>query len=108
MKNSWKGLAVGGLTGALVGIVIDVFTKALQEAVHGAELARGRAPEAAEWLASMTHRASEWAADVDVPDRMRQVGQHLGESDLASKAGAAASKVAGTTLHKARSSMGHA
>ena len=105
MKNSWKGLAVGGLTGALVGVLIDGVAKAVEQAVHGAERAKEHAPDAAEWLHSMTHRASEWAADADVPERVRHVSRHLGESDLASKAGAAMSK-AGTTLHRARRSAG--
>ena len=107
MRNSWKGLVVGGLTGAAVGILIDGFTKALRQASHGAELARDHAPDAVEWLHAVTQRAGEWAVDADVPERVRHVAQRIVESDLAARLGESASKAAETAVERARSTIGH-
>jgi len=107
MRNSWKGLVIGGLTGAGVGILIDGFTKALAQAARGAEAARDHAPDAMEWLHSVTQRAEKWAVDADVPDRVRHMAQRIVESDLAARLGDAATKVAETTKERGRSVMGH-
>jgi len=101
MRNSWKGLVIGGLTGASVGILIDAFAKAVQQAAHGAEYARDHADEAAEWLHHVTQRANKWALDAEVPDRVRHVAQRIVESDLASRLGETASKVAESTVERA-------
>lgn len=110
MRNSWKGLVVGGLTGVLAGVVIDLCNKVMERATHGAELARDRAPEAAEWLQSRTHsvtkRAGAWVHDAEVSDRMREAAHRVTESDLATRAGATASKVAEATRERARATMG--
>lgn len=106
MRNSWKGLVIGGLTGAGVGILIDGFTKAVRQAAHGAELARDHAPDAMEWLHAVTQRAEKWALDTEVPERVRHVAQRIVESDIAARLGDAASRVAETTMERARS-IGH-
>ncbi len=107
MQNSWKGLVIGGLTGAAVGILIDGFTKALKQAAHGAEVARDHAPDAMEWLHAVTLRAGEWAHDSEVPERVRHVAQRIVESDLAARVGEVAGKAAEPGLERARHVIGH-
>ena len=91
MHNSWKGLIVGGLTGAFVGIALDVFASAVEQATRGAEHARDRAPEAAEWV-----------HDSDVPERVREVAHHILGSDFAASTNSSASRVLKATRSKAR------
>jgi hypothetical protein len=105
VHNSWKGLIVGGLTGAFVGIALDAFSSAVEKATRGAEHARDRAPEAAEWLQTLTDKAAEWVHDADVPERVREVAHHILESDFAASANSTASKVVEATRSKARSTL---
>lgn len=114
MRNSWKGLVVGGLTGAFVGIALDVFASAVEQATRGAEHARerveharDRTPDAAEWLQGVTERATEWVHDTDVPERVREVAQRILGSDLAAVANVTASKVVEATKDRARSTLHH-
>ena len=102
MHNSWKGLIVGGLTGAFVGIALDVFASAVEQATRGAEHARDRAPEAAEWLQGVTDKAAEWVHDSDVPERVREVAHHILGSDFAASTNSSASRVLKATRSKAR------
>ena len=43
MRNTWKGMVLGALSGAAVGLVLD----SIDRAVHGASSAAHAAPEAA-------------------------------------------------------------
>jgi len=47
MKSAWKGLVVGGLTGGVLGLVMDALSRAGKKAVEIKDLAEQRAPEAA-------------------------------------------------------------
>jgi hypothetical protein len=107
MHNKWKGLIVGGLTGAFVGIALDLFASAGEQATRSAEHARDRAPEAAEWLQGVTDQAAEWVRGSDVPERVKEVAQHILGSDFVSTANATASKVVEATKSKAHSTMNH-
>jgi hypothetical protein len=107
MRNSWKGLVVGGLTGALVGIALDVFASALKQATLIAQNARERGPEAADWLQSTTASAVKWLQDSDAPDRAREVAKRILASDLGAASTATASKVVDITENKARSILHH-
>src|SRR5664280_1591891 len=98
MRNSWKGLVVGGLTGALVGIALDVFASALRQATLIAQNARERGPEAVDWLQTVTGSAAKWVHDSDVPDRVREIAQQrILDSDFAAIAKETASKVVDAT-----------
>jgi hypothetical protein len=107
MRNSWKGLVVGGLTGAVVGIALDVFASALKQATRTAENARERAPEAVDWLQTVTESAAKWVHDSDVPDRVREVAQRILDSDFAATAHETASKVVDATKDRARTTLHH-
>jgi len=105
MHNSWKGLIVGGLTGAFVGIALDLFGSAVEHATRGAEHARERVPDAADWMHGISDKATEWAHDNDVPERVRDVAQRILRSDLAATTNVRAMKVVEVTKEKARSTM---
>ena len=105
MHNSWKGLIVGGLTGAFVGIALDLFASAVEQATRGAEHARERVPEAADWLQGATDKATEWVHDNDVPERVREVAQRILGSDLAATTNERAAKVVDVAKDKVRSTM---
>ena len=107
MRNAWKGLVVGGLTGAVVGIALDVLASALKQATCGAEHARERAPDAVDWLQAVTERATEWVHDADVPERVREVSRKILESDFAAAANATASKVVESTKDMAHATLNH-
>jgi hypothetical protein len=94
VHNSWKGLVVGGLTGAVVGVALDLINSAAKQAARGAEQVRGHAPQAAEWLQEVTEKAAEWVKDADVPDHVREVAHRILGSDVATSASSAATKVA--------------
>lgn len=105
MRNSWKGLVIGGLTGAVVGIALDLFASAVGQATRGAEHARELAPEALDWLQGVTEGAAKWVQHSDVPDRVREVAQRIIDSDLAASANERASKIVDATRDKARSTL---
>ena len=107
VRNAWKGLVIGGLTGAIVGIALDALAAAMRQATRGAEHARERAPDALEWLQAVTERATDWVHDTDVPEKVREVSRKILESDLAATANATASKVVETTKDMARTSLHH-
>ena len=81
MRNAWKGLVVGGLTGVLAGIVLDTIAGALKKALAVGDQVREHAPEAGRWLQSVTDKAGEWIHDADVPDHVRSMAERIKESD---------------------------
>jgi hypothetical protein len=114
MRNSWKGLVVGGLTGAVVGIALDLLASAMEQITRGAkharegvEHSRELAPEAMEWLQGVTDKAAEWVHDAGVPERVREVAQRILDADFASTANVASSKVLQATMDRARSTLHH-
>jgi hypothetical protein len=81
MRNVWKGLVVGGLTGVVAGIVLDSIAGASKKALAVGDQVREHAPEAGRWLHSVTDKAGEWIHDADVPDHVRGVAERVKESD---------------------------
>ena len=85
MRNVWKGLVVGGLTGVVAGIVLDSIAGASKKALAVGDQVREHAPEAGRWLHSVTDKAGEWIHDADVPDHVRGVAERVKESDATDK-----------------------
>jgi hypothetical protein len=81
MRNVWKGLVVGGLTGVTAGIVLDSAARASKKAAVVGEQVRERAPEAGQWLQSLTGRAGEWLHDAEVPEHVRDAASRITESE---------------------------
>jgi hypothetical protein len=100
VRNVWKGLVVGGLTGVAAGLLLDGLSQAGVKAGLVAERAREEAPEAAGRLRAVVGEKVEHLADT-LPDRAAQ----LKESDTAGKvrqaAARATSEVAGTARQAA-------
>jgi hypothetical protein len=107
MRNSWKGLVVGGLTGAFVGIALDLFASAVEQATRGAEHARNRVPDATDWLQGVTEKAAEWAHDTDVPERVREVAHRILGSEAINSGHVVASKVVEASKNKVHSTVNH-
>jgi hypothetical protein len=81
MRNVWKGLVVGGLTGVTAGVILDSLAKASRKAVDLGGQVRDHAPDAGRWVQSVTDKAGEWLHDADVPDHVRTVAQKVKDSD---------------------------
>ena len=72
MRNTWKGMMLGALSGALVGLVLD----SLDRAAQGAGNAVHAAPDAAAWAGrGAKDRATEFAHRA-----MRKVADRDGET----------------------------
>jgi hypothetical protein len=85
MRNVWKGLIVGGLTGVTAGVVLDSLAKASSKAAALGGQVRDHAPDAGRWVQSVTDKAGEWIHDADVPDHVRTVAQKVKDSDAVSR-----------------------
>ena len=83
MRNVWKGLVVGGLTGVAAGVVLDAAARASKQAATIGGQMRDHAPEAGRWLQEVTGKAGDKIHDVDVPDHLRQAAQRVVESETA-------------------------
>jgi len=80
MRNTWKGLVVGGLTGIAGGAVLDIIGRASGRARRIGEAAKDHAPEAASWLRHATERAVERVQDADVKGHAHDVAHRVHEA----------------------------
>jgi hypothetical protein len=71
MRNVWKGLFVGGLTGVTAGVFLDSMSRASKSAAVVGGQIREHAPDAGRWLHSATDKAGEWLHDAEIPDHIR-------------------------------------
>lgn len=73
MRNIWKGLIVGGLTGAGAGAVLDVLNKSARLVGTTTKRAAEMAPDAAERVRSAATSAGRKAADIapEAAERLR-------------------------------------
>jgi hypothetical protein len=85
MRNVWKGLAIGGLTGVAGGVILDSLAGVSKKAAEIGGQVRGHAPEAGRWMQSATDKAGEWLHDAEVPDHVRTVARKIKDSDVADR-----------------------
>ena len=85
MRNVWKGLVVGGLTGVSAGIVLDAAARASKKASAIGEHVRDHAPEAGRWIQTVAGKAGEKIHDAEVPEHVRDAAQRVKESDAAQR-----------------------
>jgi hypothetical protein len=85
MQNVWKGLVVGGLTGVIAGVALDAIAGASKRALAVGDQVREHAPDAGQWIHSVSDKAGEWIHDADVPDHVRSVAKQVKGSDAAGK-----------------------
>jgi hypothetical protein len=121
MKNAWKGLVIGALTGMVGGAAMDMASGARRRAAvvvgdlveRGAPAAKAATHKAAEALhdahvperaKSVTHRAAEALQDAHVPDRARdatsRASEALQDAQLPAKVREAARQAAGSDVAK--------
>jgi len=81
VRNVWKGLAVGGLTGVAAGVVLDMARKASDKASAVGGRLKERAPEAGHWVHEVTEKASDWLQEADVPEHLRSAAHKIKDSD---------------------------
>lgn len=93
MRNVWKGLVVGGLTGVTAGVVLDSITRASKKAAEIGGQVRDHAPEAGRLVQSLTGKAGDWLHDADVPEHVRAAAQRVKESGVAQRVADASSDV---------------
>src|ERR1700729_1865549 len=63
MRNVWKGLVVGGLTGVGAGVILDSLVGASKKAAALGDQVREHAPDAGRWVQSVTDKAGDWLHD---------------------------------------------
>jgi len=85
MRNVWKGLIVGGLTGVAAGFVLDGLADASKKAVALGDQVLDHAPEAGHWVHSVADKAGGWLNETDVHEQVRAAAHRLKESDAANR-----------------------
>jgi hypothetical protein len=101
MSNVWKGLAIGALVGAGVGLILDLLGRAGKGAVAVAEMAREHGPELAAGVASAAKAGAQRLQDAELPDKLRQAAH----TALASDAVQTARDSAGSALNSATAAV---
>lgn len=74
MKNVWKGLMVGGLTGAAIGVTLDGGARARAQVHHVAS-------DATEQMRHLASGAAGWISDADVAGKAVDLRDRVVESD---------------------------
>jgi hypothetical protein len=99
MRNVWKGLVVGGLTGALAGVLLDAGDRASRVANQDVRRASGAARRAMERseLPGRVRSVTRRAFSADTAEQAR---------DLAGRAASSARDAAGTLAEEARQRSG--
>jgi hypothetical protein len=101
MRNVWKGLIVGAVTGAAVGVLLDLPARARAGGAAAAELARERGPRAAETIASAAAAGADRVRQADLPRKVREVREAAQQADLPRKVREAAHTVAASDTAQA-------
>lgn len=82
MRNVWKGLVVGGLTGVCAGVVLDALATASDRAHRVGRMVADRAPVVADRLTEVAERGAARIGDVDLPstgDVARSLSSRAGD-----------------------------
>jgi hypothetical protein len=92
MKNAWKGLIVGALTGMVGGSAMDLASAGRRKVAGVAHDVIDKAPSVAK---AATHKAADVIHDAEMPETVRGVALHVGDSPLVTRAKAVAGQVGG-------------
>jgi len=82
MKNAWKGLIVGALTGMVGGSAMDLASGARRKAAEVAHDVIDKVPSVAK---AATHKAADVLHDADVPAKVRDAAAQVSDSPVAKK-----------------------
>ena len=102
MDKLWKGLIVGAITGAAIGLVVDLLGRGRDAAVHVGELAREHGPDVAAAIAGAASAGAERLRDADLPDKLRQAAHTAATSDTAKSLRSAADSALDTAKATAK------
>jgi hypothetical protein len=83
MKNEWKGLIVGALTGIVGGSAMDMASSTRRKAAAVAHNVIDKAPAVAK---AATHKAADLLHDTEVPEALRGAAVQVGDSHTVKKA----------------------
>jgi hypothetical protein len=103
MRNVWKGLVVGGLTGVGAGVLLDSLHRANQKASEISKQVKEHAPEAGRWVHSVTEKAADWVQDSDIPEHVRDTAHRVKESEPARRGAKAAGDAVTAAKRKVQS-----
>jgi hypothetical protein len=87
MKNAWKGLVVGALTGMAGGVAMDLASGTRRKAAVVLGDAIDRAPGAAQ-AAGRKAATVTGAVESELTDKVRRVSRQVAESDVVKQAAA--------------------
>jgi hypothetical protein len=96
MKNAWKGLIVGALTGMVGGSVMDMASGVRSKTARVAHSVIDKAPAVAK---SATHKAADMLHEAEVPEAMRGAAAEVGDSQMAQHAKTIVGQVAAGLGH---------
>jgi hypothetical protein len=82
MKNVWKGLVIGGLTGVAAGVVLDVLDRGARQATVLGDKVAHQAPEV---VGRLRHAVSDAVAEGASRVRDPEVAEQAKEITLAAK-----------------------
>jgi hypothetical protein len=105
MRNIWKGLFVGAIAGAAVGLAVDLIYGAGDQLASAGREARRRAPEAADWATAVTAEARRKLRDADLPEQVRSLAQDIADSDFARQVADATAEAAVTGRKVVRTAL---
>jgi hypothetical protein len=83
MKNAWKGLVVGALTGMVGGSVMDMASCARRKTARVAHGVIDKTPAVAK---AATHKAADMLHDAEVPEALRGAAVEVGDSQVVQNA----------------------
>jgi len=86
MRNVWKGLIVGGLTGAGAGAVLDLLARGSQGALLLGGRAKSFAPVAGDRIRSAAESGAHRVEQADLTDRLRGAAHRMASTDAAGHA----------------------
>jgi hypothetical protein len=79
MRPVWKGMVLGALAGAAVGLVLEALRSISDGASRAAQEARAQAPGLASDVAGLADRASKTVRGSGIAERATSAVQRLGE-----------------------------
>lgn len=103
MKNVWKGLIIGGLTGVLAGYVLDGAARASKKATALGDSVLEHTPEAGRFVQTVTEKAGDWLHETDVPEQVKTVAHKLKDSEAAARVADVGHEIVSAAREKATS-----
>ena len=89
MRQTWKGLTVGAVVGAGIGLVLDGLGEGAVAAESAAgkigRIAQRRGPAAKERLREASQRTMSAVREKDLPGRVQAAAEKAGDSDAGRK-----------------------